>query len=391
MDTENGSPLGRIKHEYSKHLQLRRDDELVIDYYYSLLAAVMHQGLSEPVWGWIIAPPSSGKTEVLKPTEDYDGCIFVSSMTENSLLSGFSENGEDPSLVLQLNGRLLTIKDFTAIMDMGMGVISKLMGDLRDCFDGSCSKASGKVGLRKYKSRFGVCAAVTDRIDVFCNQYQQLGERFLSFRMNRIPPTHDERLALLVHIQASMKGKDYWQAQLKEVVCTELDKVKKLCLNTVLPVIPDDASEVLRILADLLSLFRTSAVGGTAVQPELGFRVLQQMMNLGLAHAVACGRTEWVEEDTLLVKRVFIDTLPVVRRRILMAMSSRGKHRPAMGAVQLATLCRTTKEEIVKVMVQYAHSGVVEQSGRQANEPTYRLLPSIYATIIDYAVFGGGV
>ena len=91
----------------------------------------------------------------------------------------------DHSLLPKLDGKVLVIKDFTALLNMPREARQQILGDLRDAYDGNAAKAFGThVETRRYTSKFGIMAAVTGAIDKHAAVMQQLGERFLKLRLS---------------------------------------------------------------------------------------------------------------------------------------------------------------------------------------------------------------
>ena len=92
----NPSPLQVIKDEHQKIMQLKPDDSMVFEITASIMLAALAPSLLEPIWVYFIGPPGSGKTESIIP---YDGCpftMFVSTLTESTLASGFrDDDGKD--------------------------------------------------------------------------------------------------------------------------------------------------------------------------------------------------------------------------------------------------------------------------------------------------------
>lgn len=382
------SPLQKIKAAYEKALKLGEDDKLIVDCFVSVLTAAFHLGLDESVWFFFIGPPGSGKTEVVYPVKGYRRCLMLTTPTENALISGYSdETGEDPSLLKLLDGKVLIWKDFTALMEAGRRLVDKVLGEFRDCYDQFCSKASGKVGLREYEARFGMIACVTDKIDGFAEEHQQLGQRFLSFRINRLSVPHSQRVEDLKKIVKSMEGKKSWKEQLRTTVQLQLDKIERVCKGGKIPEVSAGAKEQVLILADLLALARTVPMDRTAVRPELATRVVQQLMNLGHAHAVADGRSRWNDSELKLIRRVVLDSLPLVRQRLLTFLYRQGPHRPAMPVEQLAKKCRSPEGQMKNVITQYLFSGLLEVSaGDKTAAPYYRISPDIYDSITKTGV-----
>lgn len=386
------SPLQTLKTEYETTLSFLPDDAPVIDYILALLTAACHPDLTEPLWGYIVAAPGGGKTTSVEPFEGHDSAVFMSSPTENALLSGYvTDTGEDPSLIKTLDGKVLIIKDLTTIIEQDRRKASKILADFRDAYDGFCSKATGTAGLRSYRARFGVIACVTEYIDAFAEMHQQLGERFLTFRMNRFSQSLPDRIARSRHIRSTMRNKRVWKTHLRELAHKTLDSIITACAKATHPDVPSETEELVLLLANLLSLFRTVPIGGVAVEPEVSSRITQQLFNLGAAHCIADNRTVWDETDIALVRRVVLDTLSVDRRRLLMSLYGTNGHAPfPLSAEHLARVARVgIPAHTNNVLSQYLHSHIIQEVSI-ADHTHYRLIPEIRSYIEKSGLFSMG-
>ena len=379
------SPLQTIRMAYGKILQFETDDEVIVDCFVSVLTAAFHPGLYESLWMYFIGPPGSGKTETVLPMRGHPRCILLTTPTENALISGYSDDsGQDPSLVLKLDGKVLIWKDFTALMEAGKSLVDKVLGEFRDLYDQYCSKASGTVGIREYEAGFGMVACVTDAIDSFMERHQQLGQRFLSIRINRVRLSHSQRVDNLDRVIASMKGKKVWKEWLQKIMQVQVNRIIEKCKEEKVPTLPPETERQIKIAADLLALIRTSSSDDAVARPELATRIVQQLINLGHAHAISDERDSWDESDINLVKRVVVDSLSPVRQRLLLFLFERGKHRPAVPIEQLARASRTTSRELEKVINQFLFSGLVETAeGDREDKPWIKLTLDIYNALSE--------
>jgi hypothetical protein len=385
------SPLQKIKDAYANVLHLREDDRLIIDYVVSVYVAMLHPQLLESLWGYIIGPASSGKTEALRIFYDWCRCIGVDEPTASSFQSGYvTESGEDVSLLAKLDGMLLFIKDMSTLMQSKMQEAIKVLSVLRGAHDGDSSKASGTLGLKHYKARFGMLIATTDVVDFFMEQNQQLGERLVSFRLNRTHLDLDERQGMLSGARGLEHDKELKRTRIRIVAHEQFDVLGKYCLKcTSTPKMSQEIESRIQRAGDLLAIFRTCAVQGVGGQPEMGYRVVQQLFNLGHAHAVADGREEWNDTDVGLVMRVIYDTLPKVKSRIINEMYKRGVHRPAESIEQVARRAKTTPDKIGGIFLQYIHSHVIECVSDSHAMPLYRLSSEYYKGIDACKFFDG--
>lgn len=375
----NMTPLQRIRDIYIRTLNLASDDQLIPDAITSAYLANVCSQVAEPVWLQVIGPPSSHKTESLRPILSYRDTIPLSSITENALISGHrDQTGSDPSLINQLDRRNLVIKDMTTLHSMNRNSRDKVYSDLRDAFDGSCSKASGTSGLTTYKAKFGVLCAVTEVVDAFSHESQQLGERFLSFRTFRYLPTHRESCDYLRHVLAASETKALWRNEMTTIVHTAFDEIKTHALQRPPVPIPDEYRDEVIIIAHLLAQFRTSPVNDTPVTGEMASRVVQQLINLGSMHAMSDYRETWNESDLTLIKRIVIDTLPVQRRRLISTLyHSANNAPPPMAIQQIARMSRMSEEEVTTLLSQYVHNNLAAPSVSEDGTYKYALTTEV--------------
>lgn len=152
-----------------------------------LACALDRKIIGEPIWLFIVAPPGNTKTELVRSFLDGNMFYQLSTLTTNSLISGYikpdGEKVED--LAVQLEGKVLVIKDFTSILSMNKEKRDEIIGQLRESYDGYINKKLGNLDKKlSYKVSFGLIAGVTPIIDKYYSVMAQLGERFLKLRLN---------------------------------------------------------------------------------------------------------------------------------------------------------------------------------------------------------------
>lgn len=169
-----------LEQTYRKWLYM--PDTKVLDIMFGTVFANRLEG--DPVWLFFVAPPAGSKSELLMSLSRAEECYPLTSLTPHSLVSGTSwGEGKDPSLLPQLNKKVLVLKDFTTILSMNYAARDEIFGILRDIYDGRTEKSFGNGLKREYKVKFGILAGVTPVIETFSVVNQSLGERFLRYRL----------------------------------------------------------------------------------------------------------------------------------------------------------------------------------------------------------------
>ena len=138
---------------------------------------------SDMVWMFLVAPPSSGKSELILSLDGTPEIEHISTVTEHTFVSGFIGPGStDVSLFDKLRNRIMAIKDFTPILQTVPIKQQQIFGTLRDAYDGKIDAMYGHASNRRYKDlHFGIIAGVTNEIERFGQMQQALGERFLRY------------------------------------------------------------------------------------------------------------------------------------------------------------------------------------------------------------------
>jgi hypothetical protein len=360
------TPLTDVRNAVEHSLQPTPDDLWMVDYVLAVAATNYMDG--DPLWGWLIGPPGSMKTEFLRGLDDHTDTFFLSSLTPQALVSGYeTKDGEDPSLLPQFDGKLVVIKEFTSIIQLPEPQVRQIFGDLRSMYDGVHGKGFGTVGVRRYKSRFSMLAAVTPAIDKYTMVHTDLGERYIAFRLSRLGGNNfDERRRVATHVWEAADTKKQWRQELQQAMTTALDYFRTI-QGQPLPSFSTEDRDMLIGLADLLSILRTVPEDPlTPVDPEIASRTTQQVKLLAAGRAVADGRTSINAEDIDLVRRVVFDTLPAaISRSVLYFITEQERH----GADHYLSLKAAAKQLqiplqwLIYVARQYGYCGLLDCHG----------------------------
>ena len=357
--------LTQVRDALQDILGLSDDDALAIDYMTTLAIANTWHKDPEPVWGYLVGPPGSAKTEILRTLDGWKYSKSVDELTENALASGANdENGEDHSLLPQLNGKLFVIKDFTTVMGANDRVVEKVLSVLRAAYDGSYSKASAKEGQRSYTCKFGMLAAVTPVIDQFLSSTQKLGERFVLLRLQRNGTgSRRDRTRQLRHVRSRMENKAQWRASLRLTVQTILSSIREtnrlIDPSTIL--VSETYGERLDNIADLVCRLRTTSFKGQTTEAEAGSRLVQQLTNLAKARAMCDQRSTVNEEDLNFVARIAEDTMPRPVHNLFALLYKSGCANRHVTADQLSSWTSTPVDYIHEMLRQYHFLGIAEQ------------------------------
>ncbi len=239
------SALEDLRTTFRKHLYL--PDTTSVDF--TAAVVIANRLPSDPVWGLIVGPPGSGKTEAVESTGDLPEIRPLSMLTRNTLLSAKERKGEPASLLHRMDNAgqsLLALKDFTTILSMHTEERAQILGALREVYDGKLYRETGMGTELRWEGRLGFLAGVTPVIDLHQGAIAILGERFLYLRL----PDQSEKV-----VTAAL-DEDHETTMRAALRVAMRDFVESVPIKDV--PLTDDARERLKILARRTAWLRTS-------------------------------------------------------------------------------------------------------------------------------------
>ncbi len=351
--------MEELRAKIGKWLSIPPEDMDIIDFCIAVYFSSYMPG--DPLWGMIIDASGGGKTELLRAFRGHCDAYFLSKLTEKSLISGYrdSENpGKDPSLLAELDGKVLIIKDLAPILEMRRETRNKILADLRDAYDGFSDNATGKTGKVPYEARFTFLAACTLAIERFDSVEQELGERTIKFRCRG-----DGRLAKTKQALRNL-GKDVnMREEIHKLFMNFLEQVHISTAD-----IPDSLFDRVALLADFTACARSHVQRDRRgdlqylPRPEVGTRLAKELGKLLIALAAVRGKSKPDEADFATVQRVAEDCLPP--NRLLVIKVLRKEPMQLCEIEQVTKLPRTT---IQRVLDDLKVLGIVTGTGDPKN------------------------
>jgi Bifunctional DNA primase/polymerase, N-terminal len=157
----------------------------------------------DPVWLVLVAAPSSGKSELLTPTNGLPYIHPAATLTEAALLSGTPKreraSGARGGLLRALGDfGILMCKDFGSVLSMDRTERAKVLGALREVYDGSWTRHLGSEGGKTlhWEGKAGLLAGATPALDRHRAVMSAMGERFLIFRLETLDAAEQARFSL---------------------------------------------------------------------------------------------------------------------------------------------------------------------------------------------------
>ena len=326
--------------------------------------AFANQLPGDPLWSFIVGPPGCGKTLLLMSMQGSDRCIFQSTFTPNSLVSGFRSE-YDPSQLPQWDGKCAVLKDFTELLACHKQVRDDVYAILRGAYDGHVKKPFGNGVVREYWIRFSMLAGVTPQIHA--DRQASLGERFLKFEMAR----DHERQSFDQEILAAIESVGEERAR-EIAVCDAVGRFLSRDIAGELGRVPGWVKERLVALAQLISALRANVAREQfgdqrlSYRPtkEVGTRIAKQLVLLGKLLCCVDGVTEIGEEQYEVVERVALDSAIGFHLELVSAVVRAGGSATRADLTDITGLPETT---LSRAMEDLGALGIVRR-GQRATE-----------------------
>lgn len=310
----------KVKETIGKYLLIEDWTPIII----TLAVVATNKLPGDPVWLLSIAPPGAGKSETIRaytPKGIVNKFVHsISSITPKTFISGLPENKD---LLPRLDGKIVTIKDFTTILTKQKDVRNEILSQLREIFDGYYSTETGSgIGTKGYYSKFTLIAGCTPYIDHFGGLQALLGERFLRIRDHSISGDEEDEKYRSDIINTAFIGEGNEDSMRQDIANHVLSLYQEFDPNR-LPDLPDNIANLIKYCANIVAVLRTGVTRDgnhniTSIpEPEYGTRLVKQLKKLSIAIAALLGKSEVDIECVSLIYRVSLDTIEKRRVEIL--------------------------------------------------------------------------
>ena len=259
-----------------------------------------------PLWMFIVAPSSSGKTTII---EGFKAAVkhteYLSELTPASLVTGIRHDDDnDPSLLETGNNKVWFIEDFTPLLSMSGR--DEVFGILRAVYNGFYDAHFATV-VKRYENRnIGIVSGVTHAIENV--NLTDLGERFLRIRLLDGDFNEDR------HIEIALNNVGIGQDKLDKLKAGVVGFVDHLIDTNLSPEYDPEMNKKLAALAKFTALMRTKITKDresgilNRAQPEVASRIATQLKKLGIALARVYGRPKVEEECYRVMQKVAYDS-----------------------------------------------------------------------------------
>lgn len=310
--------------EYATHLKMTEHHELALQFCFSIYLAT--QWDDDPLWGFLVGVPGSGKTELLCSMDGCPESVYYSSLQSKGLVSGFKFD-PDPSLIPEMIGRCSIFKDFTELLTGNEDAMNDTFDVLRGWYDGHVKRKFGNGVEREYIGRGNIVAGVTNIIHA--KNDSSIGERFIKFQLPRPKKKIADDIVLKAMMNTAQEEKRNETLRAAALAFLNRD-VPQL---TPVDVVPMDYMYRIRALVNLISLLRAKVEfkgygfeRELAVRPdaELPTRLGKQLTKLAMANTLVLGKKKVNDKVFKLVERVAFNTAHGFHLDIIQASMNMG-------------------------------------------------------------------
>jgi hypothetical protein len=273
----------------------------------------------DPIIVGIIGPSGSIKTEMIRSFGEVQNqfCYPISSITENTLISGMDKNIDTIPL---LRGRVLTIKDLTSLLSKKEEIRSAIFADFREFTDGFIHKEFGN-GVKKefHDIHSSILFASTPAIERYYSMYAELGTRMLFMR-----PQNDPIKARIKSRENQVAGIKPIRKTLQDAMLSFIDENVKRLMSERLPEIPKAIDKEIGEFCDLLAWLRhplhhdrQGNIDELTPNPEFPTRLMNTICLLTQMHAFIYRRLEVGPPDLEFARRLIADNVQTNRAAII--------------------------------------------------------------------------
>ncbi len=329
---------------------------------------------ADPVWLFVIGPSGGGKTSLcIYPMLGISNTYLMGDLTSKTFLSAYTGT-KNASLLSQIGSSgILLFKDFTTFLSKRQDERSAIAAQLREIYDGTFNKNTGKGTPIPWQGKLTVVAAATQALERYWALHKEFGERFMTVRWER---RDGIKVAEMARKQV---GREPFIKQGLKVRIDEMFKLQPAINIANPPELTDEQSLMLSSLAEFTALSRTQVaregLGNRQIidipQPEENTRPGKALSTLSRYHA-AFFRSPVVRQPSLHVAaRIAIDSIPLARARIILSLPKQPDK--VMSTYDLCEATRMNDSTFKWNVEELEVLGVVKQESTHGGENVYSL------------------
>jgi len=318
-------------------------------------AAHFHKD-SDPCWLFIIGPSSGDKTSIcIQSISGLSQVHMHGDLTAKTFLSGYTGTAH-PSLLHQIGSGIMSFKDFTTFLSKSPEEQAQIISQLREIYDGSFSKATGKGIPIRWEGKLTVIAAATLEFEKAWSIHRKMGERFVQVRIDRKKGIEQSQFAQrqrgfesFIHAETKKRAREFFQA-IPPIINPP-------------PLLSDTQVKRVAAMVEILAHCRTSVPRDPKTNTindypdiENSGRASKLVAGLIANHAALFRRAQITEFDMSIGARIVQNTIPRARYKILQLVPIQG----IVGQDRLALASGLPLPTVDTIVEDLEHLGVLK-------------------------------
>ena len=309
--------MGDLIEEYTKTFYLK--DENVIPLMCAVAIGTKLPG--DPIWLMLVGAPSSGKSELINALSDVDFIHQVSTLTENTFLSGMITSKSKETSLLHKIGPLgmIVMKDYTSILSMRSEKRDIIVSQMREIYDGHLVKKTGNGNDNEWYGKMNFIGGVTEKIYIAEEETAGMGRRAMYYNMPEMETV--DRYTITQKASENTfdikEKRSYIAGLFKEYIENKLANTPEE-----MPVVPKDFKDSIIELSNFVTIARTATERDKyhgnmklASSAEMPMRMSNQLTMLASILIYMYGEVNETVKD--IVTKMALDSIPQPKRLVL--------------------------------------------------------------------------
>jgi len=375
--------LKEVKDAYKSVFYMKDENDGVLDV---ILAVTISTWTgNDGIWLLLIGGPSTGKTECLNIVTALPFVHTISTLTENTFLSGMKlKAGQEASLLHRIGPKgVLVFKDFTTVLGLRDDRRTEILNQMREIYDGKIVKSTGNGEDNNWEGKINVLAATTEVIYSEANKQAANGIRFFNYVMPKM--TMDEEMMMAKKSKKMInhaKSKRDW---LKEITREYIEGILEN-IGQELPQIPEEFSDRIRNLAYVITKARAATDHNWKGDVEFVHekesitRLVNQMEILAQTFMLMNHGNSSEKHEGIIFK-ILMDSIPKYSRRVIEIMMKY----PAVTSAGVAQEMNMQTEVVARWLIQLnAHEIVDRKKTPGTSIDMWSIRPEIRELLQDH-------
>lgn len=351
--------LKEVKDAYKSVFYMKDENDGVLDV---ILAVTISTWTgNDGIWLLLIGGPSTGKTECLNIITSLPFVHTISTLTENTFLSGMKlKAGQEASLLHRVGPKgVLVFKDFTTVLGLRDDRRTEILNQMREIYDGKIVKSTGNGEDNNWEGKINVLAATTEVIYSESNKQAANGIRFFNYVMPKM--TMEEEMNMAKRSKKMINHAKTKRDWLKEVTRDYIEGILKN-IGDELPQITEEFSDRIRNLAYVITKARAATDHNWKGDVEFVHekesitRLVNQMEILAQTFMLMNnGQTS--EKHEQIIFKILLDSIPKYLRKVIELMLKY----PAVTTAGIAQAMNMQSEVVARWLIQLNAHEIIDR------------------------------